>query len=324
MCGLAVSQITDSDQSAQYLADHIATSSGGTSAQYLTYARDLARTLSRLSLEKQEQILGFLPAGGGGEIAGSGGGGSPTGSDPVDGGPADGAGGDPADGGEDPGPGSDGGGAGDAVADSGEDPADSDDTDDNPTETGDTGDATGGSTGGGSTGGGGLSGGSSGGLVVGGSSGGGSSSGTGGGGAGGVYGGGGTGGAIGGTDPCNQLDGTPLNVAYPAANPAATNQVIADAAKAYWEMHVAANLALSSGSSQIYSHNSAAWWNYNGQGLFPGNKTASELQILIDAQSAQVEGALSVWLSANGGVYPAAWPPSMPGVSDPFWTTACP
>ncbi|MDC0275843.1 hypothetical protein OAL00_02795 [Verrucomicrobiales bacterium] len=69
-------QITNSEESAAWLASKIAISSGGTADQHMVYVRNLAKTLSQFSLKEQGEIFG--------ESAPTGGiGGSPPPSDPL-------------------------------------------------------------------------------------------------------------------------------------------------------------------------------------------------------------------------------------------------
>ena len=64
---LAVSaQITDSQESADFLAQKIAESSGGAAEQYQDYSRGLAKTVSQLETPAQERVLEITPAVGGG------------------------------------------------------------------------------------------------------------------------------------------------------------------------------------------------------------------------------------------------------------------
>lgn len=308
--GSCQAQITDSEECAQYLADHIASSSGGNSTQYLPYARKLAKTLSGLSLEKQKQILGFVP-----EMN------EPPAPPPEEGEtppPDPGDETSPPDSGESNGTpliaGGEGEGTNSGEGDGGSDP----NPDSGAGSTGSTGSTGTGSTGnGGSTGsGGGSSGGSGGVIVVDGGGGGSGSGGTSGGG----------GGAVGGpsgTDPCQQPDGTPLNVSYPNQD-AAFNAVFADATKAYWRMSRAAHLALTTGNTQVFEQNSSNIWGYHGAATFFGTRTASELQTQLDALYAEVESDLATWVGSSGASYPAAWPPTLPPVSHSFWNTTCP
>ena len=70
-------EITDSEDSASYLASQIAVSSGGTTSQYMIYSRGLAKTLSQLSPTAQERVLeSSSTAGTGGDMNSTSGGGS--------------------------------------------------------------------------------------------------------------------------------------------------------------------------------------------------------------------------------------------------------
>ena len=317
----ASGQISNSEESARYLADHIASSSGGDPEQYLDYARGLAKTLSGLSLERQADILGFVPAlpefspgsdvtdtppempdetspGNGDENGDETTGDETTGdesgsevvhtSDPAMG-----------DGSGEEGGGLTGTGGGGGATSGG--------------STGATGSQTGGSTTDGEAG----DGGSGGVLVVV------TNPDSGGGGTVGVVGLGGVGSA-GGTDACSQLDGTPLNVSYPAANTNAENAVIADAVRAYWGMTSTAHEVLSQGTSRSWSQDSQTTWGYHGAAVFSSTKTASELQLQLDSMYAGVENQLANWLAANGGTYPSVWPPTLPPVENLFWSSPCP
>ena len=54
---IAIEYITDSDDSALVIAQAIANSSGGAPEDYLEYGRKLAKTLSYLSPEQQQQVF---------------------------------------------------------------------------------------------------------------------------------------------------------------------------------------------------------------------------------------------------------------------------
>lgn len=57
-------KVKNDEASAQFLAQKIAESSGGTPAQYMSYARKLARTLNKFGAVKQRKIIkGPLPGG---------------------------------------------------------------------------------------------------------------------------------------------------------------------------------------------------------------------------------------------------------------------
>jgi hypothetical protein len=59
-------RIKNDEASAEFLAQKIAESSGGTPAQYMSYARKLARTLNKFDDVKQRKIIkGPLPGDGG-------------------------------------------------------------------------------------------------------------------------------------------------------------------------------------------------------------------------------------------------------------------
>jgi len=58
-------QITNSEESAAWLAAKIAISSGGTADQHMVYARSLAKSLLQFSLAEQGKIFGESPPTGG-------------------------------------------------------------------------------------------------------------------------------------------------------------------------------------------------------------------------------------------------------------------
>ncbi|MEM7015105.1 MAG: hypothetical protein AAF585_26900 [Verrucomicrobiota bacterium] len=67
-CGaFATEEIVDDEDSANYLAAHIAASSGGSMDQYLLYSRKLAQTLDQLDLAAQQRVFDPENASGGGE-----------------------------------------------------------------------------------------------------------------------------------------------------------------------------------------------------------------------------------------------------------------
>lgn len=70
-CWIATAEITDSEDSAAYLAERIAASSGGNSSQYMSYSRKLAKTMSQLSPDQQENVLLFDPQTGTGDGGGN-------------------------------------------------------------------------------------------------------------------------------------------------------------------------------------------------------------------------------------------------------------
>jgi hypothetical protein len=311
-------QITDSEESAQYLADHIASSAGGSSSQYLPYARKLAQTLSGLPIEKQKEILGFVP-----ELAS----GEPGDEEPTDGEDdqtAETEPTDPEDSTEEEN-GESEESTGTPLITSGEGEGESGSggsTDGGESDTAGTGEGSSGTGGtetdGGSSDGTGDGAGTGGGVIVV------VGDGTGDSGTGGGSGIGFGGGSLGGTEPCNQLDGTPLNISYPAGNTNSSNEVFADATNAYWAMSRQAHLALNSNSARIFEQNSSESWGYFGSATFSGQKSASELQAQLDSLYANLESALASWTNVSGAAYPAAWPPTLPPVDHAFWSSACP
>lgn len=75
-CGLyATSEIVDDEESANYLAAHIAASSGGSTDQYIAYSRKLAQTLDQLDVAAQQRVFDPTNANGGGDSTSNGEGG---------------------------------------------------------------------------------------------------------------------------------------------------------------------------------------------------------------------------------------------------------
>ncbi|MFT5469190.1 MAG: putative membrane protein YgcG [Verrucomicrobiales bacterium] len=71
-CWEIQAEITDTEASAEYLAEQIASSSGGTAQQYMSYSRGLAKTLSQLTPVAQQRVLESSVAGGGESSLGGG------------------------------------------------------------------------------------------------------------------------------------------------------------------------------------------------------------------------------------------------------------